>query len=121
RRIRNVRPVRLRHLQPATIRLQAPLEQPLWFVLARGDEPHGVFAESGRNGVSSNVRNEPVLILSCDEGVYAGSHLLAGECDRAVRPASGRRCSADFWCCVPFMTARFLLLPAVRDARGVIV
>src|SRR3989442_5182653 len=63
RRIGDVRPLRLFHREPVTVRPQTPLEEPIGLLLLAGNEPDDVLVEALRGGVLVEIGNEAVLVL----------------------------------------------------------
>ena len=60
-------PLGLHHRFPRFERLEAPLKEPLRFVLLGADQPNDVFVKSRGSLVRVNVRREPKLVgLPCD-------------------------------------------------------
>src|SRR5215510_1618895 len=54
----DVAPGRLLHRQPRAIRLQPPFEQPGWFLLLGGNQPHDLLGEPARDRILLDVGNE---------------------------------------------------------------
>src|SRR5881397_2104654 len=63
RRIGDVRPLRLFHREPVTIRPQTPLEEPFGLLLLARNEPDDVLVEALRGDVLIEIGNEAVLVL----------------------------------------------------------
>ena len=61
--ILNVRPGRLGHRLPVAVSLEAPVQQPLGFLLLTRDDPDHVFAKAGRKSVRLDIGDEPILVF----------------------------------------------------------
>ena len=103
--ILEVRPLGLHHRFPRFERLEAPLKEPLRFVLLRADQPNDVFVESRRGLVRVDVRREPKLVgLPCDLfqnlvfSVVCHGNLLLGK----LSPQPQVRLALGLWNSNPF-------------------
>src|SRR6185503_9859552 len=75
RRVGDVRPiVRLGHLQPAAIPLEAPLEQPLGLLLLGRDQTDDVLAQALRRHIRLDVGDEAVLVFLVDQALDGRAH-----------------------------------------------
>src|SRR5438876_9115329 len=72
--VRHVRPVGLRHLEPVAVRLEPPLEHPLWLTLLGRNQPDDVLAQARRNDIGLDVGDEPVLVRLENLGFDPGAH-----------------------------------------------
>ena len=57
------------HLEPATVRLEPPIEQPLGLLLLLRDEPHDLFAETGRRVLLLDVGDEARVVSLLEDFV----------------------------------------------------
>ena len=55
------------HLQPGTVRLQAPLEEPFGLLFLSRDEGDGALVEAGRSGICFDVGIEAFRVFSFRE------------------------------------------------------
>src|SRR5688572_22508237 len=86
----HVRPCRLFHRQPVTVRLQPPLEQPLRFFFLRGDEADDLFAQPRRGDVGLDLRDEAVLVvLFCNFLDFEVAHTAASLAARSCLSMTG--------------------------------
>src|SRR5256885_12784323 len=70
----HVGPVRPGHLQPVAVRLEPPFEHPGRLTLLLGDQPDDVLAQTGRDGLRLDIRDEAVLVGLEDLGFDAATH-----------------------------------------------
>ena len=62
-RIVNVGPSWLFHVQPSTIRLQAPIQHPLWLAFFVGDKAHDIFIQALGRIVRLDIGFEAVFVF----------------------------------------------------------
>ena len=65
-RIFDVRPLRLFHLEPLLISVEAELEQPFRLVFLARNQPDGVFIETLRRDIRLDVRHETMFVRLVD-------------------------------------------------------
>ena len=65
-RVIDVRPLRRLHLEPATVGLEAPLQEPFGLVLFRRNKANHVLVETGRQRVRLDVRDKTRGIFLAD-------------------------------------------------------
>ncbi len=70
----DVGPAGLAHLEPATVGLEAPLEQPRRLLLLLGDEPDDVLAQPLGGYIRLDVGDEAVLVFPVDQGLDGRAH-----------------------------------------------
>ncbi len=75
RRVADVGPgVGLAHLEPATVGLEPPLQQPLRLALFRGDQADDVLAQARRRDIGLDVGDPAVLVLLVDQRLDLRAH-----------------------------------------------
>src|SRR6266566_1593944 len=72
RPVLHVGPVRLAHLEPVAVGLQAPLQHPFRLALFGRDQPDDVLVQTGRHDLGFDVGDEAVLVRLLDVGCYTG-------------------------------------------------
>ena len=122
-RVAHVGPVRLFHLEPATVGFQTPLQHPFRLFLNAGQAGDNVFIQAGLERVGFDVCYESVLVFPFDQLVHL---LVGGRHDRRsvfshrglsplVSPAASRMgCRSDIISLCVAVVARPVSTPCNR-------
>ena len=66
----DVRPRRLLHIEPGAVRLEAPFEEPLGFLLLGRNDPDHLLAQTFSDGLRFDLGHKAPLVFFVDAIIY---------------------------------------------------